>query len=308
VSRAVAGSPPSLEARLRDQAARLGFAAVGFAAAGPARTFPIFLDWLFSGRAAGMTYLDRHAGVREDPRRLLPEARTVICAAVRYPANPSPGRGFSTYARNRDYHDVLSRLLRELVGWLRQERPELRARIAVDSAPVLEREWAARAGLGWIGRQGQLVNPAHGACLLLGEALTDLELEPSAPVAEQCGDCRRCVEACPTRAIGGDGHVDARRCLSYLTIEHDGAIPPELHAVMGTTIFGCDACTAVCPWNAGAAEDVLPELAPRPMPSAQELAAMDADAFQRRFCGTPVARSGLERLRRNARIALANAR
>ena len=296
----------STEDRLRDWARDLGLAAIGFAPAAPAQGQAAFLAWLDAGCAAGMDYLRRQAPLRDDPRRLQPEARTVICVAAHYPAPPAPGAGFASYARNRDYHDVLGDKLRALAARLRSEYPRLKSRVAVDSAPLPEREWAVRAGLGWLGRQGQLIHPQHGACLVLGELLVDIALAPSPAVPNQCGDCRCCLTACPTGALGADGHVDARRCLAYLTIEHDGPIPAEFHGALGTALFGCDRCTAVCPWNTVEPGVVLPEFQPQPMPSAADLLAMDEAAFAQRFRGTPIARSGLARLQRNARIVQVN--
>jgi epoxyqueuosine reductase len=296
--------PQSPEARIRTFAQDLGFVAVGFAPAGEAGHFALFEQWLASGRAAGMDYLHRHRALRQDPRKLLPEVKTVICVAARYPVHAQPGMGFAMHARGADYHAVLRRKLQQLAACLRADTPTLCSRICVDSAPILEREWAVQAGLGWIGRQGQLINAEHGACLLLGELLVSLELSPSCPAAPQCGDCRRCVTACPTGAIGADGRVDARRCVSYLTIEHAGAIPEDLHAALGTSLFGCDRCTAVCPWNPPQDGTIMPELLPRPMPSADDLLGMNDETFHERFSDTCVARTGRARLQRNAAFVL----
>jgi epoxyqueuosine reductase len=178
----------------------------------------------------------------------------------------------------------------------------------VDSAPLPEREWALRAGLGWQGRQGQLIVPGAGACTVLGFLLTDLDLQPSIPQENRCGDCRRCVESCPTRAILPSGRIAAGRCISYLTIEHQGEIATGLEPAMGQALFGCDICTAVCPWNLKASAPVLPALEPgSPPPDAGALVAMVPGEFNVRFRGTAVQRSGLDRLQRNARIALRNA-
>lgn len=282
----------------------LGFVAVGVAEAAPASSTPVFEAWLDSGRAAGLHFLTKQREIRRDPRHLLPEARSVVCVAAAYPSHPHPGTGFAMHARAQDYHAVMRSRLRTLADALRRRIPDLRARIAVDSAPLFEREWAVRAGLGWIGRQGQVISPTHGATVLLGELLLNVSLTPTAPVPSRCGDCRRCVEACPTGAIGSDGLLDARRCVSYLTIEHSGQIPAELAERMPPALFGCDCCTAACPWNQQNATGVLPELQPREMPTAGEILAMDAAAFRRRFRGTAVLRSGLERLQRNARLAV----
>jgi len=308
----------ALESFIRAEALRLGFAAVGFAVPGPCRTFDRFRDWLGRGYAAQMDYLARRVELRRDPRLVLPEAQAVIVVAARYPADGHI-RPFSNYARNADYHVVLRAKLKRLARAIAPRSPRpLVARICVDSAPVLEREWAVRAGLGWIGRQGSLVNPEWGCTLFLGELLVNLELAPSLPLPNKCGACRRCVEACPAGAIQPDGCVDARRCVAYLTIEHPGKIPEELHPFLGPSLFGCDRCTAGCPFNPAGDGAILPEfsclgrsasggnLAANPMPSAEEFLAMSAAEFLEKFRGTAIYRSGLERLRRNAGIVLAN--
>ncbi len=291
-----------IEDRLRAWAEELGFFAVGFVPASEAISTAEFERWARSERAAGLEYLRRHVEARRDPRRVWADTRTIVCVAAAYPVNPEPGLGgFSTYARGADYHEVLRAKLRSLLERWRREQPALRWRIAVDSAPILEREWACRAGLGWLGRQGQLIHPEHGACLFLAEALVNVELDPtSVSVPSRCGVCRRCVEACPTKAIGEDGHVDVRRCLSYLTIEHRGAFSEEQTATLDGTLFGCDRCTAVCPWNATARPPIMTEFANAGVPTAEQILQMDEAAFRARFHGTPVARAGLDRLQRNA--------
>ena len=311
---------PSASAILAE-ACRLGFAAAGIAAAGPAQSIGVFDAWLASGRAAGMDYLARHREVRADPHALLPSVRSVVVVAARYPSGPNGAGGacdtetrenesrggFSFYARGRDYHRVIRAKLEDLVAFISRAVP-IRHRICVDSAPILEREWAARAGVGWIGRQGQVVNAECGGCLFLGEVLVDVELPPTPPTANQCGTCRQCVEACPTGALGEGGHVDARRCISYLTVEHRGPIPPELSGQLGESLFGCDRCTAVCPFNRQGEDRVMPELAAQPMPDAEAILAMTPAEFDLRFNATAVHRLGLERLQRNARLVLANRR
>jgi len=295
------GQPISLTQRLHAEARALGFAASGVAVATRSQSTAVYAQWLAEGFAGGMDYLRRHAPLREDPAHVAPGGRSIIAVAARYPANLNPGAGFSTYARGLDYHDVLRGKLRELGAWLKAQHPLGVCRICVDSAPLPEREWAMRAGLGWQGRQGQLVNPDAGCCLVLGFLLVDLALEPSVPITNQCGDCRRCIAACPTDAALGDGRVDARRCISYLTIEHKGAIPEALRKAMGGALFGCDCCTAVCPWNVRAPAPVMPELKPlAPLPSAEACLTLTEADFQARFKGTAVYRTGLDRLKRNA--------
>ena len=288
------------------EARRLGFAAAGIAAAGPTETFPVFREWVDGGSAAGMSYLARHDALRSDPRLLAPGTRSILVVAARYPVNASPGDGFSTYAGGMDYHTVLREKLKALVVFIRQQFPVSVARICVDSAPLLEREWAVRAGIGWRGRQGQIVNARLGCCLLLGELLLDAELKPSERVPNRCGRCRRCVAACPTGAIGQDGLVDARRCISYLTIEHKGELPAETRPLLGQALFGCDLCSAVCPWNRFGGEAVMPEFQGHDMPNPRECLTMSESDFSHRFRDTAVFRTGLQRLQRNAAVALEN--
>ncbi len=288
------------------EALRLGFVAAGIATVGLCQTFDRFRTWLGRGFAGDMAYLAKHADLRADPCRIMPEARSILVVAARYPAEQSIAR-FSIYGRAGDYPAVLRGKLQQLARSLAaQSRVPLRSRICVDSAPLLEREWAVRAGLGWIGRQGSLVNPEWGCTLFLGALLVNLELTPSTPMLGKCDQCRRCVEACPTGAIQPDGLVDARRCIACLTIEHKGDIPADLQSLMGASIFGCDRCTAVCPYNRTGIDAVLPEfnLIGGPMPTAKECLAMCEDDFKQRFRGTVVYRSGLARLKRNAMIAM----
>jgi epoxyqueuosine reductase len=294
----------SIEGILKAEAQRLGFAALGIARAEASQTLAFFQTWLEGHNAADMDWLQRHMELRADPRVLAPGIRSIIMTAARYPVHPAPGEGFSYYARGRDYHDVLRRNLETLAAWLAREAGAKIARICVDSTPLLEREWALRAGIGWRGRQGQVIHPQHGACIFLGALLTDAVLKQSTPMPAQCGTCRKCVDACPSGAINEQGCVDARKCLSYLTIEHKGDIPAPLQPAMGKTLFGCDRCTAVCPFNPPNNNDIMQAFQPGPMPDAAECLAMDAKTFKTRFAGTAVLRSGLARLQRNARIAM----
>jgi len=294
----------NLEEAIVAEATRLGFGAVGFATAQPAQTLKIFSAWVADGRAASMRYLAHHLHLRADPRLLAPGIRSIIVAAARYPTNQQPGYGFSTCARGQDYHRVLRSKLKQLGAFLRHQANAGIIRICVDSAPILEREWAIRAGIGWLGKQGQVISPTLGACFVLGELLVDVTLKPSSVTPNLCGDCHRCVAACPTGAICPDHLLDARRCLSYLTIEHPGPIPDDLAPLIRPTLFGCDYCTAVCPWNETATAPVMAELDERPMPTAAECLKLSQEEFLRRFRATAVLRSGLERLKRNAAAVL----
>ena len=295
---------PRIEDKITTGALNLGFAAVGIAEVGPAESDLVYQRWLGTRRAADLDYLRRQRELRKDPRNLLPEAKSVICVAARYPVHPQPGIGFAMYARGGDYHEVIRANLRRLAALARQDVPSLKYRICVDSAPLFEREWAVRAGLGWIGRQGQVISPVHGACLLLGELLVNVALTPSDRMPNQCGDCWQCVEACPANAIGEDGLLDARRCVAYLTIEHKGELPAEFQPIIGPSLFGCDRCAAVCPWNPKDEGQIMPELQPREVPTVGQILKMNEPAFRTRFKGTAVFRTGLERLQRNAALTL----
>ena len=290
----------TLTAEIRAKAFSYGFAAVGFAEAGASETIDVYRQWLDDGYAGGMEYLHRHAELKEHPAEVAPGVKTIIAAAARYPLNKEPCGGFSTYARGLDYHDVIRQKLRSLALFINDIKERKVHRICGDSAPLPEREWAMRAGIGWQGKQGQLVNPEAGCCMLLGFLLVDIELEFSKPLENQCGDCRLCLEACPTGAVLGDGQVDARRCLSYLTIEPGAEMPEDMEHNLHGALFGCDRCTAVCPWNRDAAAPVMPELEEaQPLPSAEYLLGWSEDDFKQRFKGTAVYRTGLEQLKRN---------
>ena len=210
----------SLEQSIINEAVRIGFAAAGIAPAGPAANFHIYKQWLDEGNAAGMEYLKRNLDIRMDTRKLLPEAKSIIVVAALYPSNANPGNGFSTYARGTDYHSLLKDKLGKLQAFIKNETRINSSRICVDSAPVLERELALTAGIGWRGKQGQIVNPEFGCCLVLGELFLDIELNPTQKLENQCGTCRKCLDACPTGAVSENGLINCRKCLSYLTIEH----------------------------------------------------------------------------------------
>jgi epoxyqueuosine reductase len=297
-----------IESFIRDETKRLGFSAVGFVPAEPSLTFDRFQEWLARGYAGDMAYLFRNAALRAHPSLLAPYVKSIIVVAARYPATRQV-KAWSSYALGKDYHDVLRAKLNELAGAIRgQVSVQLMARVCVDTAPLLEREWACRAGLGWIGRQGSLVSPEYGCCLFLGALLVNLELEASPPIANGCGDCRLCVAACPTGAIKADGFVDARRCISYLTIEHKGEIPAECRSLLGSSLYGCDRCTAICPRNPTGAAGIMPQFAGTDsmLPLPEACLAMSEVEFARRFAGTAIHRLGLRRLQRNAANVLEN--
>jgi epoxyqueuosine reductase len=286
----------------------LGFDLAGVAPAVPLAGAARLLEWLAADRHGEMRYMADTADVRGDPARLLPDARSVVCVAMSYHDPPEPddqpddGVVIARYARRRDYHRVLKRRLVSLGRFLAALLPGARWRAAVDSAPVLERELAWRAGLGWIGRNTCLINRRIGSEVLLGELLTDAELEPGAPEGDHCGSCRACLDACPTGAFTSPGVLDARRCIAYLTIEHRSALPPALAGALGAHLFGCDICQAVCPWNRHAAPSCHPALAVRPplaRLSVASLAALDEPGWLAVAAGSPLRRLDYGRFRRN---------
>jgi epoxyqueuosine reductase len=304
-------APPDrlLAARvLRDEAKRAGFSRVGFARAEEAPRHDRFAEWLAAGRHAGMRYLEQTRATRADPRTLLPGARSVVCLAAPYSAAPwvaADGSRFARYARGSDYHGGLRQRALALVSAARARLGDgWSARVCVDSTPLSERAFAAAAGLGWIGKNGCLIDQEHGSYLLLAEILTDLDLPPDAPVAESCGSCTRCLDACPTGAFLEPGLLDAGRCLAYWTIEHRGPIPDAWKAAIGPHVFGCDVCQEVCPWNAPLRS--LPSLDRRPVasspppPTRAEILAMGKGAWRRRFGTTAVNRAARRGLQRNA--------
>ncbi len=302
----------SLEQSIRAAASAAGFDLCGFAAAGTPEHASFFRDWLGRGHAADMYYLATGADKRCDPSLLLADVRSIVCLGVRYDPPPPPpvdwrselrGR-IASYAAGRDYHDVLRGRLKRLAAELRRSVPSVAHRIYVDAGPVLERDWAARAGLGWFGKNTNLLHKRHGSWFFLAEILTDLELEPDAPVTDHCGTCTACLVRCPTQALGPGFDLDARRCISYWTIEHRGAIPVAMRSGLENWIFGCDVCQEVCPWNEkmrppGPADERL-------TPRLPELLQLDDEGFRQRFRGTPVKRAKREGLLRNVAVVLGN--
>ena len=305
------------KAAIRDQALAAGFAAVGFAAprlAGSARQH--LAAYLARGYHGDMGWLEDKAERRGDPAALWPEARSVVALGLDYgPAEDPlkllsvPERGaISVYARGRDYHAVLKKRLKALARWM-GETFDCEAKIFVDTAPVMEKPLAQAAGLGWQGKHTNLLSRRHGSWLFLGEVFTTLELTPDEAEGDHCGTCRRCLDICPTQAFPAPYRLDARRCISYLTIEHKGHIASAFRAAMGNRIFGCDDCLAVCPWNKFAARTAEPDFLPRAelnAPRLAELARLDAAAFRQLFSGTAIKRTGRDRFVRNVMIALGN--
>lgn len=311
---AVEDSP---HATVRAQALALGFDAVGFApAALGAEAGRHLRAFLAAGYHGDMGWLAEKTDRRADPTRLWPEARSVVCLGLSYAPGDDPLRllahpergAVSVYARNRDYHDVVKKRLKALGRWM-AERFGCGVKVFVDTAPVMEKPLAARAGLGWQGKHTNLVSRRHGSWLFLGEVYTTLALAPDAPHQDRCGRCRRCLDVCPTAAFPAPYRLDARRCISYLTIEHKGPIDPALRPLMGNRIYGCDDCLAVCPWNKFARAGREPAFLPRvelTAPRLAELAQLDDAGFRHLFSGSPIKRIGRDRFVRNVLIALGN--
>lgn len=281
-----------------------------------ARTKADLRTFLVEGLHGDMAWLETNADRRADPQVLWPEVKTAVMVGLNYgPAvNPRASlehrdRGaISVYARNRDYHDILKKRLKQLASWMASESGA-DVKVFVDTAPVLEKPLAQQAGLGWQGKHTNLVSRALGSWLFLGEVFTTLEFEPDEPETDHCGGCRRCLEVCPTNAFIGPYKLDARRCISYLTIEHKGPIPRDLRALMGNRIYGCDDCLSVCPWNKFAhvtAEASFLQRAELSAPMLKDLAALDEHAFRTVFAGSPIKRIGRGRFVRNVLIAIGN--
>ena len=305
-------------------ARELGFARAAIVPIEAPRRHALYTSWLAAGRAGEMAYLARpdHVDARADLRALLAEARSLVVVALAYDrADPVPPSALlrgrvARYARGEDYHLVMRDKLVLLADRIAQElgRP-VASRPCVDSAPVLEREWAERAGLGFIAKNTMLIAPGAGSYILLGELLVDVELAPTAPdepTRPRCGGCRSCLDACPTGAFVDAYLLDARRCISYLTIENHGVIPRELRASIGTWVFGCDVCQEVCPFNAGAGEPYDPLLAPRSiehaLPSLVALASAPTNQLRRHVKRTALRRVPRAVLLRNVAVALGNTR
>jgi epoxyqueuosine reductase len=308
----------SLEARLKAEAARLGFAdcAITRADATPQAAGRL-REWLDEGRHGEMLWMEERAGQRGSPAGLWPQVRSVIMLGMSYAPVRDPlalaevgNRGrFSVYAQGQDYHDIVKKALKALARWLVAEVPA-ELKVFVDTAPVMEKPLAQAAGLGWQGKHTNLVSRRHGSWLLLGAIYTTLDLEPDAAGRDSCGSCSACQDACPTDAFPSPYRLDARRCISYLTIEHKGPIPEEFREGIGNRVYGCDDCLAVCPWNkfadTAAANRAFLGRAELAAPALGDLLALDDAAFREIFSGSPIKRIGRNRMVRNAAIAAGN--
>lgn len=309
------------QARLRDlsdfvkaESLRLGFSLVGITSPDPPPHLEVYEEWLAEGRHGEMAYLadDRARRRRANPREIMPECQAIVVLAANYLPEQSDQVGVAAYALGDDYHDVLVERLRKLLASLEEAAGrEIKHRYYTDTGPLLERELAQRAGLGWIGKNTCLINPQHGSYFLLAEVLIDLPLEQDQPIkTDHCGECVLCIEACPTNCILPDRTLDATRCISYLTIELKGAIPSDLRTQTGDWMFGCDVCQQVCPWNVRFAVPTA-DLAFQPRSFLQQVEPGDflrltPDGYRRELSKSPLKRAKRAGLLRNAALAAAN--
>ncbi len=309
---------PLTSALVKERAAALGFDACGVAPAEQLPQLAFFQEWLALGYAGTMRFLERSAAQRADIHQALPSAQSVIVTATLYnsdrpfstaSADPSQAQ-VARYAWGDDYHDVLMRRLDALVGWMHDMHPEpFETAPYVDTGPIQERAFAQRAGIGWIGKNCCVIHPSLGSFIFLAEVLCSLPLTADLASFDQCGDCTLCLDACPTQALVGPGMLDARRCISYLTIEHRGDIEAPLDEAIGNHVYGCDICQEVCPWNQMAPISSDGAWLPRPTwdgARLERLHAMSDEELRGALKGSPMSRAGVRGLRRNVEIAQRN--
>ena len=305
-----------MKAAIRQRAAELGFDDCRFTSAASPASAEQLQKWLANKKNGEMAWLERNAEKRIDPQKVLPGAKSIIVLAASYdlPVQPAPAHEKSgivaRYARFADYHDVLGERLMTLTTFMDElGRPATRSLWYVDTGPILERDLAQRAGVGFVGKHTNVISRRLGNWIFLAEILTALEIPPDKPETNHCGKCTRCITACPTNAITAPFELDARKCISYLTIELKGAIPVELRRAIGNRIYGCDDCLAACPWNRFAQEGALMRQHARadlPQPDLIELLQLDNAAFKARFVGTPMLRTKRRGMLRNVCVALGN--
>lgn len=301
-------SPSSYKSAIIHRAKELGFDSITFAKAEHMDTEARRLeDWLSGSNHGTMGYMENHFDLRTDPTKLVPGAKTVISLMYNYHTSKAQKDAdapkIATYAYGRDYHKVIKKKLKHLMHWMRENIGEVNGRAFVDSAPVLERDWAKRSGLGWVGKHTLLLNPKKGSYFFLAEIICDLEISPDYPIKDHCGTCTRCIDACPTEAISSDGYVmDGSKCISYLTIEKKDEIPAEYKDLMGGYMFGCDICQQVCPWNRFAKQHNEADFEPKEEllnMSRKDWVEITEDVFDQLFYGSAVKRTKYEGLKRN---------
>ncbi|HQU36897.1 MAG TPA: tRNA epoxyqueuosine(34) reductase QueG, partial [Anaerolineales bacterium] len=309
-----------MKQRIKDKARQLGFSLAGVTLPDPPPHYSTFEHWLAQGLHGSMNYLatEKARARRADPREILPECKSILVLATAYPSPSGRGQGegeiqVASYARGEDYHNILPARMAELVRFIEEQvaRP-IKNRYYTDTGPILERDLAQRAGIGWVGKNSCLINPKQGSYFFLSEIFLDLELEPDTPfVTDHCGTCARCISACPTDCILPNRTLDATRCISYLTIELKDDIPVELREKIGNWVFGCDICQMVCPWNRFAPEgdsafSDAPSTTLRTLPSPTGELTLTPQAFNQRFKRTPVSRAKRRGYLRNVAVALGN--
>lgn len=301
----------SLKERIRSQAHSSGFELVGFATLGEVETAPYFQEWIAAGYAGEMSYLERGAEKRKDTRKPFEGVSTAVVVGMNY-GGFQPHGPVSKYARGQDYHDIMLKRLNELHVWINSETERtIHGKAYVDTGPILERDLARRAGLGWFGKNSLLINPKAGSFFFIGSLLLDLEIEPDPKFdTSHCGSCTRCLDACPTDALVDPHVLDATRCISYLTIELKGSIPEPMRPLIGELLYGCDICQDVCPWNARFGKDVtIAELAPDPLnvaPDPTDYLALTQEEFSTLMKGSPIKRTKRRGLARNSAVAIGN--
>ena len=304
-------SAQAVKELIRQKAAALGFDACFVTSADRPDHAEAFEEWLKKGRHGGMEWLARNAAKRVDPQLVLPGARSIVCLAASYHRAEGSSGPIARYARFDDYHDVLASRLAELTAHIDAASGDASTRSLwyVDTGPLLERDLAQRAGLGFVGKHTNLISRSLGNWFFLSEIITTLPLEPDVPEKNRCGSCTKCLTACPTNALPAPFTLDARRCISYLTIELKGSIPVELRPLIGNHVYGCDDCLAACPWNRFAREASLMKASTRAdldQPDLLELLTLDDAAFKNRFAGSPILRTKRRGLLRNVCVVLGN--
>jgi len=303
-----------LTRRIRKKAWSIGFNAVGISRAEPVKGNHLH-QWLERQFHGQMGYMARNLHKRADPAQVLPGVQSILCVALNY-LHPYPlpydvpEKGvISRYASGKDYHQVVKDKLESLLKFTQELDPQIKGKVYVDTGPMMDKYWAVRSGLGWLGKHTNVLSKEAGSWFFLGEILLDVELDSDVPGADFCGSCTRCIDACPTDAIVEPYVLDSRRCISYLTIELQEDIPEQLREGMGNLIFGCDICQDVCPWNRKAPESAVEEFEPKEInqaPGLQELARLSREDFQKRYKDSPIARSKWRGFIRNVVVAIGN--
>lgn len=302
----------NLKQAIKEKANQLGFTLAGFSTCEPPKNFNIFQDWVNKNYHGEMSYLstERNLTRRADPKQILPECKSILVLAIPYAPIPKEETNLkiASYALGDDYHDILPQKLKSIVEFIEEQLGEkIPNRYYTDTGPILERELAQRAGLGWIGKNSMLINPKAGSTFFLAEILLGIEIEPDKPFStDHCGSCNRCITACPTNCILPNRTLDANRCISYLTIEHKGEIPEHLRSQIGNWVFGCDICQQVCPWNrfSQPADSAFEPKIPLPVVGGDLL--LEPETFNQRFKKSPIKRTKRRGYIRNISIAMGN--